>query len=137
MNTRAPIQLGLALALALTAGATGLHSSAVADPAKPAQACFWARNVDGFAATSDQRTVNLRVGVHDVYQLTLFAPCEDVDWNQTIALRSRGSDWICEGNNLDAEIDTHSPIGLERCPVTTVHKLNPAEIAALPKGARP
>lgn len=137
MKTRVPIRLGFAMALALTAGAASLPVTTTADPVKPAPACFWARNVDNFAAENDERTVNLRVGLHDVYQLKLFAPCQDIDWNQRIALRSRGSDWICEGDNLDAEIDTHSPIGPQRCPVISVRKLNPAEIAALPKDARP
>jgi hypothetical protein len=137
MNTHVPIRLGLALALVLTAGAASLPLPTSADPVKPAPACFWARNVDNFAAENDERTVNLRVGVHDVYQLTLFAPCQDIDWNQHIVLRSRGSDWICEGSNLDAEIDTHTSIGPQRCPVTSVRKLSPAEIAALPKDGRP
>jgi hypothetical protein len=32
---------------------------------------------------------------------------------------------------------THSPIGPQRCPVRSMHKLTPEEIAALPKNARP
>jgi hypothetical protein len=58
-----------------------------------------------------------------------------VDWAQHIALISRGSDYICSG--IDAEIVTPSPIGPQRCAVRNIHKLTPAEIAALPKRARP
>ena len=61
--------------------------------------------------------------------------CPDIDWNQRIALVSRGSDNICTG--LDAEIVTHSPIGPMRCPVSHIRKLTPEEIAALPRKARP
>ena len=136
MKTRVPIRFGLALALGLAAGASSLPA-ATAAPANTPRACFWGHNVDNFAATSDERTVNLRVGVRDVYALTLFAPCIDISWSHHIALRAHGSDWICEGANVDAEIITRSAIGPQRCQVTSVRKLSPAEIAALPKNARP
>ena len=136
MRTRTPIGLAAAMALALTAGAASLPVTTAAAPSTPS-ACFWGHNVDNFAAGSDEKTVNLRVGVRDVYQLSLFAPCIDIDWAHHIALRSRGSDWICEGNNVDAEILSPSAIGHQRCLVTSVRKLSPAEIAALPKSERP
>jgi hypothetical protein len=101
------------------------------------RACFYAPNVDGFSAPDD-RTVYLRVGVRDVYEARLFAPCIDVDWNQRIAIRTRGSDWVCEGSGaLGVDIFSHSPIGRQLCPVTSIHKLTPAELAALPKKYRP
>lgn len=97
--------------------------------------CFYARNVNGFAAQSD-RIVNVRVGVRDVYQFELFAPCPDVRWNQALGLQTRGgSNFICSG--LDAEIISRTPIGPQRCPVTNIRKLTPEEVAALPRGARP
>jgi hypothetical protein len=58
-----------------------------------------------------------------------------VDWNQKIALVSRGSDYICTG--LDAEILSPTQIGPQHCPVKTIRKLTPAEVKALPKGAKP
>jgi Family of unknown function (DUF6491) len=141
MTIRAPYQLALAAALALTAGAATLPSRIAAAPDTPAaattpQACFWAHNVDGFAAPDD-RTVNLRVGMRDYYELKLFAPCLDIDWDHRIALRSRGGEWICEGAGLDTEIDTRSIVGHQRCQVTSVHKLTPAEVAGLGKNAKP
>jgi hypothetical protein len=137
MNTRAPIRLSLALALALTAGAAGTPMKLAAAPTTaPPAACFWGHEVDSFNAPDD-RTVYLRVGVHDYYELKLFAPCLDIDWDHRIALRSRGGDWICEGRNLDAEIDTRSDIGPQRCQVDSVRKLTPADLAALPKNERP
>jgi hypothetical protein len=137
MPTRTSIRLSLALALTLTAGAASVPTIIAAQPAKPAPAaCFWARNIDNFNAPDD-RTVNLRVGVHDVYQLKLFSSCIDVDWDQRIALRAHGSDWICEGDNVDDEIDAHSAMGPQRCPVTSVRKLTPEQVAALPKRDRP
>jgi hypothetical protein len=101
---------------------------------KPARQCFWTRNVNNFAA-ADEHIVNVRVGVRDVYQMEMFGRCPDIDWAQRVALVSRGSASICEG--MDAEIITRSPIGPQRCQVRAIHKLTPAEVAALPRRARP
>ena len=90
--------------------------------------------VDGFAAP-DEKTLYVRVGVRDVYRFDMFGTCPDLDWNQRLALVSRGSSWICSG--MDAEVITHSPIGPQRCPVRHVRKLTPQEIAALPPKSRP
>ena len=102
--------------------------------AKARSQCFWTHQVNNFASTDD-RTVNLRVGVKDVYQLEMLGRCTDIDWTQKIAVVSRGSSHICDG--LDAEIIAPSPIGPMRCPVRTVRKLTPDEIKALPSRARP
>ena len=50
--------------------------------------CFWGRNADNFTSPDD-RTVYLRVGVRQVYELKLFSPCIDIDWSQHIALSPR------------------------------------------------
>ena len=122
------IQLA-AIALAALAAA----GSAEAAP-RSHQQCFYARNINGFTALSD-RVVNVRVGVNDIYQFELMTPCPDLRWNENMGLISRGSDWICSG--IDAEVVSRSPIGPQRCPVNRTHKLTPAEIAALPKRAKP
>lgn len=126
---------------ALAAGAAALIAlSAVAAQAadKPAsntgRQCFWTRNADSFAA-ADEHTLNVRVGVRDVYQFEMLGPCPDIDWNQRLALVSRGGSTICTG--MDAEVVTHSPIGPQRCAVRGVRKLTPEEIAALPRRAKP
>ncbi len=134
-----PFRRGALAALLLGAGLSA--ASAAETPARPPaqarhDACFYGSQASGFAAVGD-RAVNIRVGVKDVYQLTLFSPCLDIDWTQHIALRAHSGNWICEGNGLDYEIITPSPIGRQRCQVTGVRKLTPAEIAALPKRERP
>jgi hypothetical protein len=92
--------------------------------------------INGFAAPDDE-TVYIRVGVRDVYRLKLFGSCPNMSWDQRIALQNRsGSSFIC--NALDAEVLAHDPgLGLQRCPVSEIRKLTPAEAAALPKKARP
>ncbi len=114
----------------------GPRSGAPAGPGRQQDSCFNARFVSNFSAPDDQ-TVYVRVGVRDVYRLTLFAPCLNVDWTMAVALKSRsGSDWICRG--MDAELIVPGQgMGPQRCPVTAVRKLTPQEVAALPKKARP
>ena len=123
----------------LALGAAGAHADNKAADAKPAHTdtCFWARNVTSFAAPDDH-TVYVKVNLHDVYRLDLMIACPDVNWNQRIALESShgagGS--IC--NALDAEIISHATgLGAQRCPVKTLTKLTPEEVAALPKHAKP
>ena len=132
---------------ALSVAATGLVALGIAasgpafakspkepDSAKSRNQCFWTNQVNSFAS-NDDRIVNVRVGVKDVYQFEMFGRCTDVDWSQRIAVVSRGSSRICDG--LDAEIIAPSPIGPMRCPVRTVRKLTPAEVAALKGRGRP
>ena len=122
--------------LTLGAGAANATDAPDAKAAKAPNQCFWTRNADGFAA-ADDRTLNVRVNVRDVYQLEMFGPCPDIDWNQRIALISRPGSTICVGNGMDAEVVTRTAIGRQRCAVRSVKKLTPEEIAALPKRARP
>ena len=115
------------LALAACTTPTTSTDASVAS-AKAARNCFWADSVNSFNAVDDQ-TVYVRVGVKDVYRLDLFSRCPDVDWNQAIALVSRGGPTICSG--LDATVITKGPIGPQRCEVRTVTKLTPEEVAAM------
>ncbi|MBU1379019.1 MAG: hypothetical protein KKE02_07370 [Alphaproteobacteria bacterium] len=123
-------------ALSLAASTPALAKSPLepAAAAKPRSQCFWTRQVNSFASDDDS-IVNVRVGVKDVYQMEMFGRCTDVDWNNSIALVSRGGSQICTG--MDAEIISPSPIGPQRCPVSKIRKLTPDEIKALPKHARP
>ncbi|MEO8113816.1 MAG: DUF6491 family protein [Phenylobacterium sp.] len=124
----------LAPLMAVLAVGSAAPATAKSPAETPKQQCFYTRNVNNFAA-ADEHTVNVRVGVKDVYQFEMFGACPDIDWSQRVALVSRGSSWICSG--LDAEIITHTAIGPQRCPVRNIRKLTPVEIAALPKRGKP
>ena len=131
-------------ATAVAAGAfvLALGSCATDSPVAGAQAvgaggpreCFRTSSVNSFEPVG-RDTVNVRVGVREVYQLTLAPGCPDLDWEQKIAIQSRGTTRICTG--LDAEIISNPPSGPERCPVRSVRKLTAAEAAARPAGATP
>ena len=112
----------------------------VAQPAAPkaSPACFWIRNVDGFAA-NDTTTLYLRVGMNQVWELKLFANCLNLDWVHHLGIRNRGAGSnICEGPNPGIDVVVRDiGIGRQSCPVTGVRKLTPDEVAALPKNARP
>ena len=120
--------------LATGAAAPGYARSPEEPSAKGARQCFWARSVNNFAS-DDERVVNIRVGVKDVYRLEMMGRCPDVDWANSIAIRSRGSNYICAG--MDADLITPSSIGPHRCPVSKIRKLTVEETKALPKRARP
>jgi len=97
--------------------------------------CIFARNIDSFRAV-DSDTVNLRVGVNDIYQVKLFSPCTQVRYAERVALQTRGgSSTVCSA--LDADLIVPSPTGPERCALTSFRKLTPTELAALPPRERP
>jgi len=121
------------VALAAVALLTMSPTLAIAKDKPAPQECFWASQADSFAAPDDH-TVNVRVNARGIYQFKLLGSCPDIDWNQHIALVSRETN-ICTG--MDAEIISQSQTGPLRCTVTDMRKLTPAEIAALPRRARP
>ena len=109
-----------------------------APPRPPAPACFWIRNVTNFAA-NDTNTLYLKVGFNQTWRLGLFANCFDLDWVHHLGIRARGvGSSVCEGRNPDIDVVVRDPgFGHQSCPVTDVRRLTPAEVAALPKNARP
>jgi hypothetical protein len=95
-------------------------------------ACFFQRDVSSFKA-ANEHTVYLRVGVNDYYRLDLISDCQNLDFALGLALQNRsGGPTIC--SPLDAElIVRQSGAPVDHCPVTAIHKLNPAEVLALGK----
>ena len=127
------------LVLVLTALVTGACATPEGDGKQAAQPvgdrqCFWASQVNSFQAVDDAH-INIRVGAGDVYALTLFGPCHDIDWANRMTLVSRGGSLICDGH--DAEILAPTTRGQLTCAVQTVRRLTPAEVAALPAKAKP
>jgi len=127
----------LAIAAALALAASAQPPPVASAPPKPKPSCFWASRIENFAAV-DQQNLYLRVGVKDVYRATLFADCLDLEWVHHLAMVTPGSSVICEGANQNATVIVRATgIGRQHCPVTSIQKLTPDEVAALPKLARP
>lgn len=129
---------------ALAAAAIGL-SAAAQDDAKfddaakdPGRQCFRVDRVDGFAAVRFDPAsdgVNIRVR-REVYQLKFANPCIAIRDATRIALESRQGAYICSG--VDSEVVAVSrSTGAERCLVSAMRKVEPAEVASLPSNERP
>ena len=129
-----PIAAATLALIVISACAAGNPSPPKGVAAAEGRKCFWASRVNNFEAV-DETHVNIRVGVNDVYQMTMFGPCPDIDWAQRIALRSHGGSVICTA--LDAEVITPSTLGPRRCAIRDIRFLTPAEVSALPPKARP
>jgi hypothetical protein len=108
--------------------------AAEAKPPPSDRACFHASNVSGFRAPDD-KTVYVRVGVRDIYQMEMMGSCPQIDWAEKIGIRTRGSEFICSG--LDADLISPTSIGPQRCPVRMLRKLSPEEAKALPPKSKP
>ena len=121
-----PIVASLA-AGSLLAGACTASSDPQAASAQ-GEGCFHADSVSSFTPVGDDAVV-VRVGANRHYRLEYVGPCHDIDWSQRIALRTRGSAWICRGH--DADIFVPGPQGPNNCPVRAVRRLTDAEVEAL------
>lgn len=134
--------LAAAFALAGMAAVSSARAQTAPPPpgsARPAagdqRECFLSRDVNGFNAPNDH-TVYIRVGVSQIWRLDLMTDCLDLTFRQSLGLESTpGDPWIC--SPLDAQIIYRETGMAQRCPVTAMHKLTPAEAAALPKKDRP
>ncbi len=125
-----------AVVLIVAAGASAQTADKPVKPANPdsGRSCFRNADVTGWTDV-DKTTINLRVGVRDVYQLKLLGPCGDIDWDLRIALRSRGSDFICSG--FDVDVIAASTLGPQTCPAGSVRRLTVDEVKALPSRQKP
>ena len=129
-----------ALAPTLLAAALGAAALWVAAPAASAASsrdtCFARRNVESFNAPDDH-TVYLRVNGNQFYRLDLMTRCLDLSFRQGIGLEDQPANaFIC--SPLEATVVYRSAGSIpQRCPVKAIHKLTPAELAALPKKDQP
>lgn len=118
----------LAAAVALTA------VPVLAQPTpKPPQQCFSTRDIRN-VATVDDFTVNLRVGARAVYEAKTASVCPDVGFGPSLAYRSFSSR-IC--SETDLTLITRGPFSPRECPLASLRKLTPEQVAALPKRSRP
>jgi hypothetical protein len=129
------------LALVLTA-ATALAAAgpALAAPkAAAAKQCFRTQDI-GNHTVGDSHTLYLSVGGMSVYRVTMRNVClGGISSSDPIELSARGgSGSICEADDLDVRATLAGGGGLStRCLIDDLVKLTPAEVAALPKGAKP
>lgn len=72
--------------------------------------CFSARQVSDWRYV-DKNTVDVRAGVRNWFRLTLIGNARELDFDLSIALRTRGSNWICTGDRFAGDIVPVDPFG--------------------------
>lgn len=87
-----------ATALALA----GCASSETQTAAAADRDCFRPDDVSGYTVI-DNNHIGVNVGANRHYVLTTLFNARDLDWTQTIAIRSSTS-WICTGNGLGVSL---------------------------------
>lgn len=121
------------LSAAGTAAALLCTAAAAAPPPSGAPArshrdnCISPAFIDGISA-SDTRTAYLSVGPSDLYRLDMMGPCMNLDWPMTpkrlVDKMGAGGD-ICDATDMVLIVGRD-----ERCYVSGLHKMTPAEIQA-------
>jgi len=126
--------------ISVTAGLCGIAlASGCAAPQRSvspqtAESCFYGSQVNNFAL-ANRNTVNIRVGVSDIYEARLLGNCGDIAWTDSIAFDTGASSLVCSG--LGATLIVPTTAGPRRCPIKEIRKLSPAEVNALPRGTKP
>lgn len=120
----------LAAAVLLLEGCTAqgeeTRTAASADRAPEGRQCFYAGSVSGFRDAPGDNQVYIDVGVKDTYLFETFGTCSDLNFTQTLGLRARAGNFICDAMDVDLIIpDALSGSG--RCPVRMIRKLAPGE----------
>lgn len=116
-----------ALSLSLGASCATPDETGTTSASARGDQCFSALTVNSFRPVG-RDAVDVEVSRNQVYRLSLGGGCFDVDWAQTVALRSRsGGSFICSAG--DAELIVPSiGRGPDRCLVTGIRRLSDAEL---------
>lgn len=127
---------GLLLALGLIAAST----PAMAQPAAKSETkttCFYSNQMDNWKAPNP-KTIYIRVGMHRYYRLDLAAPCYALrSPGAFLITRITGPQTICGAVDWNLHVATSWNDIPQACIVKKMTQLTPAEVAALPKKAKP
>ena len=132
--TRANILgFGTAAGLAAIIAAAGLGAppAAMAQPSRESGGrCFYTHDITGYSAVDDH-TLLVRVG-RDIYRAELMSNCPGLTFRHTLVLKTAtGSGSVCGAIDLDVGFTDHGMA--EKCPVASLRRLTPAQVAAIPK----
>lgn len=124
----------LPLSIAATASLAACNAYGEPPPAGTAAAsggrqCIYTPNISGFRRGPGD-TVIINTNSRDYYEFKTQPYCANrLDWEHSIALRSRTGSFVCAG--YDAEIYVPDAVGAAYCPVYDMRKLSPAEVTSL------
>jgi hypothetical protein len=118
---------GTAAVLLCTAAGAAPQPSGAPARSPHRDSCISPAFIDGISAT-DTRTAYLSVGPSDLYRLDMMGPCMNLDWPMT---PKRLIDKMGAGGDMCDATDMVLIVGRdERCYVSGLHKMTPAEILA-------
>lgn len=127
-------------ALSGAAGPAGQAATSVpgvdtATTAASADACFNRRDVRNHTV-GGPKTLYLDVAGRDVYRIEMSNSClaSAVSSDPLIFNNQTGGQSVCKPMDLDITVSAAGP---SKCIVSSISKLSPAEVAALPKKMRP
>jgi len=140
MNVKSTIRAGLLTTALLAASAPALAANAPDDAkgaaAKPARACFYLSDWDGWSAP-DRDTLYLKVRNRDVYQVELSHGTSQLT-SPGVHLVSvvRGIDQVCHPMDLDLRVSDGFGFAMPIM-AKSITKLSAEQVAAIPKKDRP
>ncbi|CAN7202354.1 hypothetical protein LJR219_000552 [Phenylobacterium sp. LjRoot219] len=122
----------VAAALAILAAAPVAHAATDAT-AKKSSNCFASNNWNGWTTADKGDALYLRVGLRDYYKVELTPGTHARKGaDQFLINEVRGSSWIC--SHLDLDLAISDSLGFRQPLIaTSLRKLTPAEVAAIPK----
>lgn len=124
------MKIALVLAALLAPAAASAASS---------DACFRTSEINAHRK-ADDHTLNVRVGLKDVYRLTTKTAClVGMSRSDALVIQAPPSGLVCKAIDLDLAIRQSGggAVGATPCLVDSIVKLTPAQIEALPKDHRP
>jgi hypothetical protein len=129
---------------ALTGGAGPAGKAAVSAPpgvdaaaltSTGAGKCFYRRDVRNHTV-GDAHTLYFDVAGREVWRVQMSNPClaSAVSSDPLIIRNDTGGQSVCRPIDLDITVSAGGPL---KCIVSSIQRLSPAEVAALPKRTRP
>jgi hypothetical protein len=105
--------------------------------AAPGDACFRTSEIAAHRK-ADDHTLNVKVGLKDVYRLTTKSSClMGMSRSDALVIKAPPSGLVCKAIDLDLAIRQSSHGPATPCIVDSIVKLTPAQVDALPKDQRP
>ncbi|MDB5458596.1 MAG: hypothetical protein JWO72_337 [Caulobacteraceae bacterium] len=124
--------LGGALA-AVLAGLAGAASAAPTEPKHAQASCFRSADWAGWHAPDD-KTLYLRVNLHDIYRVDLSYGSSMLKWPDShLVSVMHGSDYICSPLDLQLSVAQNGGGMRDYLMAKSITKLTPDQVAAIPK----
>ena len=138
------VPLACLVAVGALSGAAGPAGQAASAPpgvdaaaltSTGAGACFYRRDIRNHSV-GDAHTLYLDVAGREVWRVEMSNSClaSATSYDPLIFNNQTGSQSVCKPMDLDITVSAAGP---SKCIVSSISKLSPAEVAALPKKMRP